>query len=87
LRVIINENILDRRGFGGVIGEQSFELRSEVRQAKGQSLRGVGLELPVGDVLETIAVGFDQAPSRRGERGIETQDPQASFSNSSSGTS
>jgi hypothetical protein len=48
---------------------------------------GLGGQLPVGDVPEAIAVGFDHAPTGRAQARVEAENLQASFSSSSAGTS
>jgi hypothetical protein len=88
LRVLVDENLLDRSAGRGVLGEQGLELAGEVRQARRQRLGRIGPELAVGDVAEAVAVGAEQTPAGRAEPGIEAEDQgQASFSSSSSGTS
>ena len=89
LRVLVDEHFLDRGGLGRAVGDQRVELAGEVRQALGQRLGAVGLELAVGDVAEAIALGADQAPAGGPEPRIEAEDRgvSPSFSSSSSGTS
>jgi len=87
LRVLVDEDFFDGSGVGRMIDQQGLELRGKMRQARGQRLVGVGLELAVGEVLQAVAIGLNQPPASRGKRGIETEDPQANFSSSSSGTS
>jgi hypothetical protein len=56
-------------------------------KALWERLRAVSLQLAIGNVLEAITLGFDQPPAGRAQPGVETENPQASFSSSSSGTS
>ena len=72
---------------GPVLGDHRLELLREPGQPLRQRRRRIGLDLPVGDMSEAVAVGLDQPPAGRAEAGIEAEDPQASFSSSSSGTS
>ena len=52
-----------------------------------QGCAGVGLDLPVGDVAQAVALSFDQSPAGGAEARIEAEDPQESLYSSSSGTS
>ena len=88
LRVLVDEHFLDRRRLRRAVGDQRVELAGEVRQALRQRVAAVGLELPVGDMAQPIALGADQAPAGGPKPRIEAEDQrQPSFSNSSSGTS
>ena len=87
LGVFVDEDFLDGRAGGRVIGDQGFELVGKRGQPTRQWSRRIGLDLAVGDVTEAVAVRFDQAPAGGAEARIETEDLQASFSSSSSGTS
>jgi hypothetical protein len=70
-----------------MLGNQRLELSGERGQPLRQGRGGLGLDLPVGDVGEPIALCLDQPPAGRAEPGVEAEDLQASFSSSSSGTS
>jgi len=70
-----------------MIRDQRFELVGKCGEAARQRRTGVGLDLPVGDVRETVAFSLDQPPAGCAEAGVEAKDLQASFSSSSSGTS
>jgi len=87
LRVGVDEHFLDCCGTGTVVDEERFKLASEVSQASWQRCSRAGLDLPVADVTQAIALGLDQSPAGRAEPGIEAEDNQPSFSSSSSGTS
>lgn len=87
LCVFVDEDFLDRGAGWRVIGDQRFELVGQGGQAPRQGSGRVGLDLAVGDVTEAVAVRFDQAPAGGAKARIETEDLQASFSSSSSGTS
>ena len=87
MRVLVDEYFLDRCRGGRTVDDQRFELVCERAQPARQGDVGVGLDLAVGDVRETIAVSLDQPPAGRAEARVEAEDSQASFSSSSSGTS
>jgi hypothetical protein len=87
LRVLVDEHLLDGSRGGGMVGDQGVELVSERREPARQRRIGVGLDLPVGDMRQAIALSLDQPPAGRAKAGIEAENPQASFSSSSSGTS
>jgi len=70
-----------------LLGDQRFQLVCERGQTLREQRGRVGLDLPVGNVAEAVAVGFDDRPARGAQAGIEAENPQASFSSSSSGTS
>jgi hypothetical protein len=70
-----------------VVGEQGFELVRERGEAARKRRGGVGLDLPVGDLCETVPVSLDQPPAGGAQAGIEAENLQPSFSSSSSGTS
>jgi hypothetical protein len=70
-----------------VLGDERFELIGEIGEAAWKRRRRVGLQLAVGNMAEAVAIGFDQPPAGRAEAGVEAEDPQASLSSSSSGTS
>jgi hypothetical protein len=69
-----------------MVGDEGFELGGEMGQPVGQRRRRVGLKLAVADVTKAVAVGLNHAPAGGAEPGVEAEDDQASFSNSSSGT-
>ena len=87
LRVLVGEDLLDRRGAGRMLLDHGLELLGERGKPARQRRSGVGPDLAVGDVREAIAVSLDQAPAGGAEAGIEAEDLQASRSSSSSGTS
>ena len=87
LGVLVDEDFFRSGGVGMVVGEERVELGGEVGEALGERLLGVGLELPIGEVGEAIALGTDQAVAGRGERWIEPEDNQPSRSITSSVTS
>ena len=87
LRVLVDENFLDSRRIGPTIDDQRFKLRCKVGQPFRQCFSSIGLQLAIVDVGQAIAPGLDQAPTGRAEPGVETENDQASFSSSSSGTS
>jgi hypothetical protein len=70
-----------------MVRDQCFELVGKGAESTGQRRVCLGLDLPVGDVRQAVAVSFDQSPAGGAEAGVETEDDQASFSSSSSGTS
>jgi hypothetical protein len=70
-----------------MVRDQRFELVRERGKPARQRCTGVGFDLPVGDVRETVALSLDQSPAGRAETWIEAEYLQASFSSSSSGTS
>jgi hypothetical protein len=84
LRVLVDEDFLDRCRLGPMIGNERFKLGGEVRQSLRQALARIGFQLPVRNVGQAIAFGADQAPSGRAEARIEAEDYQASFSSSAS---
>lgn len=53
----------------------------------GKLFAGVGLQLAVGDMAQAVALGRNDAPAGRAQAGVKTENDQASFSSSSSGTS
>jgi hypothetical protein len=68
-----------------MVGEDSFQLAGEASQPVGQRFGCVGLELPIGDMSQPIALGTDQPPPGRAEPWIKAEDErQPNFSNSSS---
>jgi hypothetical protein len=69
-----------------VLGEDGEEPAVQIEEAIGKGRLGVGPDLAVGDVAETIPVGPDHPPPRAAEAGIEAEDDQ-SLSMTSSGTS
>ena len=50
LRVLVDENLLDRGGGGCVVPDQGLQLIADCREAAGQGGRDFGLDLAVGDV-------------------------------------
>ena len=70
-----------------MLGDDRLELLREPRQPLRQRRQRIGLDLPVGDMGEAIAVGLDQAPAGGSEAGVQAENLQASFSSSSSETS
>ena len=87
LRVLVDEHLFGGGRVGALFRDQPLELIGKRREALGKRRPGIGLDLAVGDMREAIAISFDQAPAGRAEAGIEAENPQASFSSSSSGTS
>ena len=87
LRIGVDEHLLASRAIWPLFGDQRLELVGKMREPARKRSRGVGFQLTVGDVAEAVAVGFDHTPARRAEARIESEDLQASFSSSSSGTS
>ena len=87
MRVLVDENFLNRGRLWRVVGEQGLELAGEMGEAARQGFRDVGLELAVGEVGQAVAIGADQPPAGRAEPRVEAEDLQPSFSSSSSGTS
>ena len=74
LRVLVDEDFLNRRGPGRAVGDERVELAGQVRQPLRQCFAAVGLELPVGDMAEPIALGTDQAPAGGSEPRVEAED-------------
>jgi hypothetical protein len=70
-----------------VVGDQGFELICQRGKAARQRPARISLDLPIGDMRETIALSLDQPPAGGAKAGIETEDFQARRSSSSSGTS
>jgi hypothetical protein len=70
-----------------VLGHQCFELVGERGETARQRRVGIGPDLAVGDVREPVALSLDQPPAGGAQPRVETEDLQASFSSSSSGTS
>ena len=67
--------------------DQGLKLTGQVGKSFRQRVAGLGPQLAIGEMGQTVAFGADQAPTGRSEPRIETEDEaQASFSNSSSGT-
>lgn len=87
LRVLIDEDFLDRGAIGALLGNQQNELVRKRDQAHRERVRGFGPDMPIGNMGKAVAFGFDHAPAGRAEAGVEPEDPQVNFSNSSSGTS
>src|SRR4030095_6680971 len=87
LRVLVDENFLDRRRLRRVIGNHRIDHGGEVGEAGGELFAWIGLQLPVGDMAQAVAFGGNDSPTGRSQAGIKTEDDQASFSSSSSGTS
>jgi hypothetical protein len=56
-------------------------------QAIGQSALGIGANLTVGNVAQTISLGGDDAPAGAAKPRVEAEQDQASLSITSSGTS
>ncbi len=77
LRVLVDEHFLDRGGVGPLLGQQRFERIGQCRKALGKRRGAVGLDLPVGDVAEAIALGRDQAPAGGSEARVEAEDFQS----------
>ena len=73
LRVLVDENLFRRGAVGGSVGEQRLELRREVRQALGEQLLRIGLELAVGHVGQAVAFRPDQPPAGGAEAGSRTK--------------
>ena len=85
LRVLVDEHFLDRRRVRRMIGKDCLKLRGEVGEPLWQGLGGVGLQLPVGDMGQAVALGANESPAGRAQPGVEAEDQaQPSFSNSSS---
>ena len=87
LRVLVDEDFLGGRRVRTLLGDQLLQLFCKRCKPLGKGSGGIGLDLPAGNVREAISLGFDQAPAGGAEAWIEPEDPQASFSNSSSGPS
>ena len=87
LGVLVDEDLLDRGGNRCALADQGFQLVGECRKPRWQGRFRVGLDLSVGNMRDAIALSLDQAPAGRTQPGVETEDFQASFSSSSSGTS
>lgn len=87
LGVLIDKHLLDGSGAGRMVVDQRLELISERREAPRKRRGGFSSNLSVRDVPEPIAFGLDQPPARGTEPRVKTEDSQANFSSSSSGTS
>ena len=87
LRVLVDEHFLDRGGVGPCSAISASSWSASRASRCGQRRRGIGLDLAVGDMRQAVALGLDQPPAGGAESGIEAEDPQPSFSSSSSGTS
>jgi hypothetical protein len=87
LRVLVDEHFLDCGRSRCMIIEQRFELVRESGKPARQGRVCVCFDLPVRNMREAITFSLDQSPAGRPESGVEAEDPQASLSSSSSGTS
>jgi hypothetical protein len=87
LRVGIDKDFLDGSAIRPVLGEERFELGCKIGKASGKRSRGARLYLAVAEMTQPISLRLDQSPTGRAQPGIEAEDDQPSFSNSSSGTS
>jgi hypothetical protein len=87
LGILIDEHFLHGRLFRRMISNHGFELVCKCRKPARKRSGGISLDLPVRDMREPIALGFDQAPAGRSESGVEAEYLQAILSSSSSGTS
>ena len=68
-----------------MVGDERLKRIGKVCEAAGKFGGAIGLELAVGDMAETIAVGLDQPPAGGAEPRVEAEDSQPSLSSSSSG--
>ena len=84
LRVLVDEDFLDRRSVRSIIGEHRFQLGSKMRKTLRQAFGCVGFQLAVGEMREAISVGSDQTPAGRSKAGVKAEDDQASLSRSAS---
>ncbi len=75
MRVLVDEDFFDRRCVWLVLCDQRVQLIGKVRQPLRELGARLGGELPVRNVAEAIAFSLDQAPARRSEARIETEDP------------
>ena len=87
LGVPVDEDLFDGGGLRSLVSKQRLEMVCEGRKPKGKRRIPVGPDLAVGDMHETVALRFDQAPASTAKTGIEAENLQARRSSSSSGTS
>ena len=87
LGVFVDEYLLDCGSSRGMIADQRLELVGERGKAPRQRGCRVGPNLSVRDMDKSVAFGLDQSPAGGAKPGVEAENPQASFSNSSSDTS
>ena len=87
LWVGVDEDFLDRGGFGSVAGDDIGQAGVEDDEAFGQGCFRVGRNLAIGDMAEAVADGGDNAPAGCAEAGIDAEDDQPSRSKMSSATS
>ena len=72
LRVLVDEDFLDRGGVGPMLVEQGFKLAGEIGEALGQRRVGLGLQLAVGEVGKAVALGADDVESSEDGHAIWT---------------
>jgi hypothetical protein len=76
LRIGVDEDLLDRGAARTMLGEKRFELLPKRGKALRQGSGRIRFQLPIGDVLEAIAVSLDQSPAGGAETRIEAEDFQ-----------
>jgi hypothetical protein len=59
LRVLVDEYLLDGRGGRRMVDEKRFQLVGQRRETAWQRRIAVGLDLPIRQVSEAIALGLD----------------------------
>jgi len=87
LGIAVHEDLLDGGRAWRMVGDERLEMARERREAGCERLTAVGLDLPVGDMDEPIALRLDETPASGAKAGIEAENSQARRSSSSSGTS
>ena len=74
LRVLVDEDFLDRRGVGLVLVDQGFELARKIGEAFRERVGGLRFQLAIGHVRQAITLGADQAPAGGPKPRIEAED-------------
>ena len=80
LGIFVDEDLLDRGGFGAMLVKHRSQCLVERDQPVGQRLAGIGTNMAVGDMPEAIAVSPDDPPAGAAKPGIEADQDQPSFS-------
>ena len=76
LRVLVDEDLFDRRRLGCVLGDERLELAREIGEPLRKRCGRVRLQLAVGDVGKAIAVCLDQPPAGRAQPGVQPVQPR-----------
>jgi hypothetical protein len=76
----VHEHLLRTGGLGAVLGDEDIKRVRQCCEAVGQLVDSAGLDLAICEVGQAVALGPDDSPAGRGERGVEAEDNQPSRS-------